>query len=176
MYLQNIYLTRRQLKKAKFYDTGEKEIENVFRKNGYEIVALEKLSLKEQILMFQHAQIIVSLSGTLPHNIVFTGLNTEIVILNRATDINYPQIGFNNLFERKVTYIDVYNKIQDKVRVSHGEGPFWVECNKNLANWFKSRGYSYCKAVSENPLIYIKNCMWWNSLRFLHWLRKKIVK
>ena len=47
-----------ELKKAKYYDTGEQEIEKAFRENGFEIIAAEKLTLLEQINYLQKSKFI----------------------------------------------------------------------------------------------------------------------
>ena len=156
-YPEYIYLTRRQLKKSKYYDTGEQEIENAFRKNGFAILATEKMTLSEQIHYFQNAKVVASLSGTLPHNIVFSSDQTEFLILKRTAAVLLPQIGFNNLFNRRIIYIDAYNLRTIKDQASHGDGPFWVECNHGLAKWFRDRGFVFCKATSKNPFIIVRN-------------------
>lgn len=166
-YPDYVYLTRRQLKKAKYYDTGEQEIEKAFRENGFEIIAAEKLTLLEQINYLQNAKIVASLSGTLPHNIVFSSAQTEFLILKRTAAVLLPQIGFNNLFNRKITYIDAYNSLTIKDHASHGDGPFWVECNHGLARWFKDKGFPACRAISRNPFILVRNYATYQVLKFV---------
>ena len=165
-YPECIYLTRRQLKKSKYYDTGEKEIEKAFRENGFSIIATEKMSLSEQIRYFQNAKIIASLSGTLPHNIVFTSEQTEFLILKRTAAVLPPQTGFNNLFNRRITYIDVYNPRTIKDHASHGDGPFWVECNQGLSGWFRNNGFKFCEATSKNPFVIARNYITYQGLKF----------
>lgn len=164
-YSELVYLTRTQLKKSKYYDTGEKEIEEAFRNNGYKIVATEKMTLEQQVKMFQHAKVVASLSGTLPHNIIFTAKNTEFIILKRACAVLPPQVGFNNLFDRQITYIDAYNPLVIKDGASHGDGPFWVECNKNVTSFLRSRGYSYYEELSRKPTVWIRNWLMYNGLK-----------
>ena len=167
-YPRLIYLTRRGLKKSKWHDIGEKRIEEAFKKNGYSIISPEKLSFNDQVMLYHNAEVIASLSGTLSHNIVFTSDKTKMVILNRATDINYPQIGLNNLFDRRIIYIDVYNRIEEKQPVSLGIGPFWVECNGNLLRWFEDMGYPYHRdnwPKALRSLERIVNYLRWKFLR-----------
>jgi len=170
---KKIYLTRTQLKKAKYYETGEKEIEEVFRRNGFEIVSPEKLSLQQQISLFINAEMIVSLSGTLPHNIVFTKPRTKLIILNRTCLTNLPQIGFNELFDGSVTYIDVYNRAIEKKPVIYGEGPLWVECNSNLEAWLSDNGYDQRISKFKKFLAKIRNFVVWKMLKVVHYIYRK---
>lgn len=172
-YPSKIYLTRTQLNKARFYETGEIEIEEAFRNNGYVVIAPEKLSLTEQICLFQKADIVASLSGTLPHNIIFSKIGTDFVILNRTCTMNPPQLGLNWLFERKVTYIDVYHRVIENKPVLYGEGPLWVECNEKLCNWFEDNGYSFTEPISMIKTVKIKNYLKWSALRVCHFIYKK---
>lgn len=167
---KKVYLTRTQLKKAKFYETGEKEIESVFRRNGFEIISPEKLTLSQQIALFKNVDMIASLSGTLPHNIVFTKPNTKLIILNRTCLSNLPQIGFNELFEGNVTYIDVYNRSIEKKPVIYGEGPLWVECNSNLETWLTDNGYEYRISNFRKVIAKIRNFIVWKALKVAHYL------
>lgn len=170
---KKLYLTRTKLKKAKFYETGEKEIEDIFRLNGFEIVSPEKLSLQQQISLFMNAEMIVSLSGTLPHNIVFTKPQTEIIILNRTCLTNLPQIGFNELFDGRVTYIDVYNRVIENKPVIYGDGPLWVECNSNLEAWLSDNGYDQRISKFKKIFAKIRNFCVWKMLKIVHYIYRK---
>lgn len=171
---KRIYLTRTQLKKAKFYETGEREIEEVFRLNGFDIISPEKLTLQQQIALFKNADMLVSLSGTLPHNIVFTKPHTNLVILNRTCLTNLPQIGFNELFDGNVTYIDVYNHAIEKNPVIYGEGPLWVECNSKLESWLSDNGYDRKISKLKKFIAKIRNFTVWRILKIAHYIYKKI--
>lgn len=91
-------------------DVGEWEIEKGFKENGFEILYPEQLSLVEQIFYICNAEILVSLSGTIPHNFVFANKNAKIIILNRFPITHYPQHQINYVFNLDVEWIDVYNK------------------------------------------------------------------
>ncbi|MCQ2741610.1 MAG: glycosyltransferase 61 family protein, partial [Alphaproteobacteria bacterium] len=62
---------------------GEKEIEKVFKQNGYKIVYPEKLTLKNQIKCMGNAKEIVGVSGTGMHMALFAEKGTKITVLER---------------------------------------------------------------------------------------------
>ena len=103
---EKIYWTRTRLKKARKTETGEKVIEKLFEANGYKVLSPEKLSLKEQLFYFSTCKKMAGISGTIPHNLLFSDSNTEFVILNRTYRINVNQFPINELSGAKVVYID----------------------------------------------------------------------
>lgn len=131
-----VYFTRQQLRKAKNCEFGEKYIETFFKNNGYTVLAPEKCSLEEQISIFNRCPHIASLSGTIPHNIIFGTEKTDLVIINKTTRINTTQILLNQAIGCKATYIDSYIAL---LPVSPATGPFWLEVNENLCQFAKER-------------------------------------
>lgn len=124
---KKIYLTRTKFLKSRFYEIGEQQIENVYKQLGFEIFAPEKMSIEEQISCFQSADEIVSLSGTIPHNIVFARNGLKFTILNRQPIINLPQLRINQMMKNvHVTYVDVWHPIMKKNPKPYGKGAVWV--------------------------------------------------
>ena len=94
---EKIYFSRSKLKKAVMTEIGEPEIERVYRKNGYKIIYPERCSFKELVFYISNCKEFVSLSGTIPHNIVFARPGTKVVILNKTYRINTIQLMLNGL-------------------------------------------------------------------------------
>lgn len=124
---KNIYFTRTRFLKSRIYEIGEKQIEKVFKDIGFEILSPELLSIEEQISCFQTAKEIVSLSGTIPHNIVFARDGLLFTILNRQPVINLPQLRINQMMKNvSVRYVDVYHPIMKNKPRPYGSGAVWV--------------------------------------------------
>ena len=124
-----VYFTRRKLQKARNCEFGEQYIEKLFKLNGYVILSPEKCSLKEQISIFNKCKHIASLSGTIPHNILFGTEETDLIIINKTVRINTTQILLNQAIGCKTTYVDAFIAL---LPVSPATGPFWLDVNDNV--------------------------------------------
>ena len=157
--IRKVYFTRTGFYRAKVNEIGEKDIEKLFEKNGYTVLAPEKLPISEQIFYFQTADEIASLSGTIPHNAMFAGSNTRLIILNRTCIPNYTQIKINQMFNLSAVFIDCYSRWTERHPRTYGGkdgGPIWVEVNNNLLNFFRNRKMS---ADEPAKMAYLKNIM-----------------
>lgn len=140
-----LYFTRMAYGRARYTDTGEKQICDNFRRNGFMVISPEKLTLKEQIYYIRNCKVMACLSGTLPHNVVFAKNDMELVICNRTGALNFVQIRLNEMFPVVVDYIDVYR--EESKNQDYGRGPFWIEANYNLENYFKANNMKYAKTT-----------------------------
>jgi len=127
---KKVYFTRRKLRNAKNSELGEKNIEFFFKKNGYKVLSPERCTVEEQIAIFHSCPNIVSLSGTIPHNIVFGNSNTNLTIINKVQRINTIQIILNKAVGCTINYIDGFVAL---LPVSPGSGPFWLQLNDNFS-------------------------------------------
>lgn len=141
-----IYLSRSDFKKASLKEKGEKEIEKYFNENGYVSIIPENMSLEEQIQHCYLCEEMVSLSGTLPHNLVFSKENKNIIILNKTYKLNKNQELINQMMNSDVTYIDVHSSL---FPIAYGKGPFILKLNRNLKEFSKERKYKI-----KTPLFY----------------------
>ena len=130
---QSIYFTRRQLNRRISFEIGEKDIERLFLKQGYIIVAPEKYSLIEQIAMIRGAKRIACISGTLPHNMILAKDQTELIIVRKTNKPNYRQVSVNQIRQLKVTNIDAHISL----KAVGPSGPFVLDINKNVEAYFK---------------------------------------
>ena len=157
---KKIYFTRTKFLKSKIYEIGEKRIEKLFKRLGFEILAPELLSIEEQISCFQTADEIVSLSGTIPHNIVFARAGLKYTILNRQPIINLPQLRINQLMKNvSVTYIDVWHPAMARKPQPYGTGAVWVLISKKLEEYI----YATYKAKVNRPnpfFLVLDYCHW----------------
>ncbi len=132
-----IYLSRTKLKGITKKEFGEKIIEDIFRDNGYEIIFPEELSLKKQIAIFQKAEEIVCVNGSIPFGIVYANSTLKLVVLNKMSLIHYNLLKLSAVAKIEPVYIDVY---KEPVRCHPrylGEGPFWIKPGYTLNLFFQ---------------------------------------
>lgn len=127
---EKIYMSRAHFSDAQKKEIGEKSIEDNFERNGYKILYMEELSFPEQAFLINHAKKVAALSGTLCHNMLFAGQDTELIILNKTHFINTHQVLIDQMMNIKVYYVDVYLEPFKKFPVSYGGGPFLLDSRK----------------------------------------------
>lgn len=69
------------------------------------------------------------ISGTIPHNLLFSSNETEFLILNRTYRINVNQFPINELIGAKVIYIDCHYSFFPN---SADIGPYLLGVNQHL--------------------------------------------
>ena len=89
---RKIYVSRSLASKRKVHN--ELEVELLARKKGYEIIFMEKMSLKEQINLMAETKIMVSLHGAALTNMLFMQEGQTVVELRNQND-NITNCYFN---------------------------------------------------------------------------------
>lgn len=146
-----IYFSRSKLKKAVMTEIGEHEIERIYRRNGYKIIYPERCSFRELVFYISNCKEFVSLSGTIPHNIVFAKPGTKVVILNKTYRINTIQLMLNAQAGISPIYVDTNICL---FPASPGSGPFWMEIEDNFIRYAKQNGLKLPITVtSQNRII-----------------------
>lgn len=145
-----IYFSRSKLKKAIMTEIGESDIERVFKNSGYKIIYPERCSFKELVFYINNCKEFVSLSGTIPHNIVFTRPNTKVIILNKTYRINTIQLMLNAQAGISPIYIDTNICLFPS---SPGAGPFWLEIEDNFIRYAKENSLVLPMVVTSQSRI-----------------------
>jgi hypothetical protein len=70
--------------------SDEKELEDFFAQNGYEIVNPGSYSFEEQLEMFSSATHVAGISGAAFINTIFCKPGTKVIILNTSSRYNFP--------------------------------------------------------------------------------------
>lgn len=154
---RKIYFTRRQLNLRVPLEIGENEIEELFRKNNYLIVAPEKHSLSEQIAMLRQAETIACIAGTLPHNMMFAKDGTKLVIIRKTNKPNYRQVDVNAIRSLDVTNVDAHISL----KAVGPAGPFIVDYNQNVMNYFRDN-HMVCDSIGiKQHLRRLKKLIWY---------------
>lgn len=135
--LDKIYYSRTKLAKGRPFEFGFETLDNFFEKNGYTLLYPEKVPLSQMIFYIRHAQVVASLSGSLPHNMLFANQGQRVEILERCVLNDDNQTDVNRIRELKVTPIDANISLYTINFV----GPFIMAYNDNLQRFAEDRGY-----------------------------------
>lgn len=158
-----IYLTRTNLREAQRKEFGEKIIENNFRLNGYTIIAPEKISVREQIALFQNAKEIVCLNGSIPFDVVFSSSSLKLVVINKTSLPHINMLELSDVANIHPVYINGYYEPFKKFPRTLGEGPFILLFGKDLELYFRENNLKYNIPLNfPNKTIMIKytlNCL-----------------
>lgn len=140
---KKVYLSRTKLKIAHKKEFGEEIIENAFRINGYTIMYPEKLSLLEQIAIFNKSEQIACLNGSIPFGIIFSSPKLKLTILNKTSLPHYnlfELIGTSSIYP---TFVDCYREPFKGLPLNLGEGPFLLVFSKELRDFFTDNNMKY---------------------------------
>lgn len=74
-----VYLSRKKIRSNRMLD--EENVENVFRKYGYEIYYPEKMSAEEQVMLMKKSSVVAGCAGAAMTNMVFCEPTTKVLII-----------------------------------------------------------------------------------------------
>lgn len=155
--IKKVYFSRRQFGKAMATEFGEDYIEQCFNLNGYISLMPETLSLKEQIYVWNHADKIVCMNGTIPLNVVFCqNEELDLTVLNKMSIYHKNPYIFLFMRNIKARFIDVYKEPLKGYPKSLGEGPYLIKVGEEFKN--------FCKEQEFN-IPYDGFKLWWHDVR-----------
>ena len=103
---EKIYFTRSHFAKENGYEFGLDSLDDYFRRNGFQILAPEKIPLGQMIYYLRNAGEIASMSGSTPHNMLFAGNGQKLTIIERLVMNDDHQVCINRMRQLQVTPID----------------------------------------------------------------------
>lgn len=134
---EKIFYSRSQFKKGIPFEFGFECIDNFYEKNGYTILYPEKVPLSRMIHYIRNAKVVASLSGSLPHNMLFANQGQKLEIVERLVINDDNQTDVNRLRELDVTYIDANMPVYSVNFV----GPVIMGYNEHLQRFADDNGY-----------------------------------
>ena len=105
---EKIFYSRSQFQKALPFESGNDTMDDFFRRNGYAILYPEQVPLRRMIHYIRNARVVASLSGSLPHNMLFANPGQKLEIVERLTISDDNQTDVNRMLNLDVTYIDAH--------------------------------------------------------------------
>ena len=134
---EKIFYSRSKLAKGKPFEFGFDTIDNFFAKNGYTILYPEQVPLGRMIHYIRNSQVVASLSGSLPHNMLFARQGQKVEIVERLVINDDNQTDVNRMKELQVTYIDASIPVYTIDFV----GPFIMGYTPELQRFAEDQGY-----------------------------------
>ncbi len=134
---EKIYYSRSQFAKGQPFEFGFASLDNFFEKNGYTILYPEKVPLSRMIHYIRHSKVVASLSGSLPHNMLFANQGQKVEIVERLVISDDNQTDVNRMRELNVVYIDANIPVYTIDFV----GPFIMGYTPELQRFAQDNGY-----------------------------------
>lgn len=110
-------------------------LEEFFRKLGYEIIAPEEYSFKEQLNILLNCRCFASTIGSCSHNSVFLENGTNVYLLLRADYFTGYQLAINEVWDQNVYLIDSQLSILADAK-NPWSGPYYYCVSDNLMRCF----------------------------------------
>lgn len=180
--LQNVdkvYFTRKKFAKAIQVEFGEGYFEACLTENGYEAIAPETLSLEEQIYLWNHANEIVCINGTIPLNVMFSkNFKMKLIVLNKTSIFHENPYILFKMRGVSANFIDIYKEPLKTYPKSLGRGPFLLWPSEQFDKFCVDNKFSVPVSNSERYWYFV-----WQQVRY-YWriimtklkLREKISK
>lgn len=130
-----IFFTRSHFAKDSGYEFGMDALDQFFSKNGFAVLAPEKMSLSQMISTIRSADTVASISGTLPHNMLFGCPGQNLLILERLVINVDHQVCVDQMRGLNVTRIDANYPIY----TIDTHGPYMVGCNHILSRFAEDK-------------------------------------
>lgn len=131
-----IFFTRSSFAKGNHLEFGADSLDNFFRRNGYQVLAPENLSLSQMIFYIRNASEIATLSGSAQHNMLFARNGQKLTIMERfVINVDY-QVNVNQMRHLDVTPIDANFHLY----TVDTAGPLMLGCNHILDRYIADKG------------------------------------
>lgn len=135
--LEKIFYSRSQFAKGQPFEFGFDMLDDFFARNGYTILYPEKVPLSQMIFYIRNCKVVASLSGTLPHNMLFGRNGQKVEIIERCTINDDNQVDINRIRELHVVPVDANIPIYPIDFV----GPFIMGYTPELQRFAQDHGY-----------------------------------
>lgn len=133
---KKLFFTRSQFAKGSEYEFGLDALDHFFQDNGFAILSPETFSLSRLIHYIRNASVVASISGTLPHNMLFGNNGQKLVVVERLVINVDHQVCINQMRQLDAVHIDANFPIY----TIDTHGPYMVGCNHLLTRYAKENG------------------------------------
>ena len=140
-----VFFSKRKCEISIYSNLNEKFIDKFFKKNGYQIIYPERLSLVDTIGVMQNAKYFCGLSSSLIHNQLFGHTNQTTICIEKQAFYNPYQIMVANITKCKTVFIDACRSIF----AVNSAGPFIFDYTNYLNKYVKDNGLIPSKPMSE---------------------------
>lgn len=149
---KKIYLSRTKFNSPGVNTVGEKNIEYIFKNNGFTIVYPELEKLETVISLMKGAEIVAGVAGSNMHNILFARDNIIEYNLLRTNRVNLEQLIIDKMKNIQSYFIeDFYEPIPP---IRHYAIPYLICLTKYLEAFFIDEKIKYNKKELYNKFVY----------------------
>lgn len=165
--LEKVYFTRLAFGKAKTTEIGEDLLAKWLRANGFSLIAPEKLSVRDQIYVWNHAGHIACLDGSIPISVAFSH-NPELTLtILHKTHLEHLNVELYLLMRPcNVTFLDAYWEPFQNYPKNIGAGPFVFHITQDIFDYSAQMGWTVPFSKWQLQLAKVKNwcrlvlCIW----------------
>lgn len=148
--ISKIYFSRLSFGKARASEFGEQYIARWLKLNGFTAVGPETLSVRDQIYIWNHAEEIACLDGSIPMGIAFSD-NPELKLtIMHKTSLEHLNVELYLLMRPcDVKFLDVWYEPFRGYPKNIGAGPFLLHLGQDATDYSKRRGWEFPFTVRE---------------------------
>lgn len=142
--VKKVYFARTAFGKAKGSEFGEDLIVAWMEANGFAVVAPEQLSVRDQIYIWNHAEEIGCLNGSIPMSVAFSqNRDLRLIVLNK-THLEHLNLELFLLMRPcQVDILDVWYEPFKKYPKNIGAGPFLLHLGEDAQAYSACRGWAF---------------------------------
>ncbi len=156
--ISKVYFSRLSFGKAKVSEFGEAKIVEWFTANGFSVISPEKLDLRSQIYIWNNAEEIACLNGSIPLSVAFSSnKNLKLIVLNK-TSLEHLNLDLYLLMRNcDVTLLDAYREPFENYPKTIGGGPFLLYLGEDIKEYSRQNGYAFPFSKSDISREYFIN-------------------
>lgn len=141
---KKIYFSRRSFGKAKHSEFGEENIVTWLAANGFTAVAPEQLSVRDQIYLWNHAEEIACLDGSIPMSLAFSRHPKLKLTILHKTSLEHLNVELYLLMRPcRVALLDVWYEPFKGYPKNIGAGPFLLHLGEDARQYSTQRGWGF---------------------------------
>ena len=130
--LEKVYFSRMSFGKAKHSEFGENNIAHWLTANGFTAVEPEKLSVRDQIYLWNHAGEIACLDGSIPMSLAFSNNPRLRLTILHKTSLEHLNVELYLLMRPcQVTLLDAWYEPFKGYPKNIGAGPFLLHLGED---------------------------------------------
>ena len=162
--LEKVYFARTAYGEAIANEFGEETIVTWMKANGFSVVSPERLSVRDQIYVWNHAREIACLDGSIPMSIAFSNNpNLKLTVMHK-TSLEHLNVELYLLMRPcDVTLLDVWYEPYKNYPKNIGAGPFLLHLGEDAKAYSQQRGWEF--PFDEKQLLRLRRANQWRLLR-----------
>jgi hypothetical protein len=162
--VRKVYFARTSFGKAKATEFGEENIVTWMKANGFTPVAPETLSVKDQIYLWNHADEIACLDGSISMSVAFSNNPKLKFTVLHKTSLEHRNLELYLLMRPcDVTLLDVWHEPYKNYPKNIGGGPFLLHLGEDAKAYSRQRGWEFPfeeKALLEDRKVNQRRMLW----------------